>query len=68
VLVAVQIFDGMSASVFAVVVRLIVADVAFGTGHFNLAQGIVGTSMLASYISDRFRCCICLPRNLATSA
>ena len=25
-------------------VPLIVADVAFGSGHFNLAQGIVGTA------------------------
>src|ERR1700758_5233209 len=63
VLVAVQVFDGITASVFAVMVPLIVADVAFGTGHFNLAQGIVGTAtgigaslstVLAGYASDRF--------------
>src|SRR5262249_13771353 len=62
-LVAVQLFDGITASVFAVMVPLIVADVAFGTGHFNLAQGIVGTAtgigaslstVLAGYVSDRF--------------
>jgi len=62
-LVAVQIFDGITASVFAVMVPLIVADVAFGTGHFNLAQGIVGTAtgigaslstVLAGYVSDHF--------------
>jgi predicted MFS family arabinose efflux permease len=62
-LVAVQIFDGITAAVFAVMVPLIVADVAFGTGHFNLAQGIVGTAtgigaslstVFAGYISDRF--------------
>ena len=61
-LVAVQIFDGITAAVFAVMVPLIVADVAFGSGHFNLAQGIVGTAtgigaslstVLAGYISDR---------------
>ena len=61
-LVAVQVFDGITAAVFAVMVPLIVADVAFGTGHFNLAQGIVGTATgigaslstaLAGYISDK---------------
>jgi predicted MFS family arabinose efflux permease len=44
-------------------IPLIVADVAFGSGHFNLAQGVVGTStgigaslstVLAGYVSDRF--------------
>lgn len=62
-LVAVQIFDGITAAVFSVMVPLIVADVAFGSGHFNLAQGIVGTAtgigaslstVLAGYASDRF--------------
>ena len=63
VLVAVQVFDGITASVFAVMIPLIVADVAFGTGHFNLAQGIVGTAtgigaslstVLAGYVTDLF--------------
>ena len=62
-LVAVQVFDGVTAAVFAVMVPLIVADVAFGSGHFNLAQGIVGTAtgigaslstVLAGYVSDKF--------------
>src|SRR6201999_2843525 len=62
-LVAVQIFDGVTAAVFAVMVPLIVADVACGSGHFNLAQGIVGTAtgigaslstVLAGYVSDKF--------------
>ncbi len=61
-LVAVQIFDGITAAVFSVMVPLIVADVTFGTGHFNLAQGTVGTAtgigaslstVLAGYISDK---------------
>src|SRR5262249_62204268 len=43
-LVAVQIFDGITAAVFSVIVPLIVADVAFGSGHFNLALGIIGTA------------------------
>ncbi|MEI9925324.1 MAG: MFS transporter [Bradyrhizobium sp.] len=62
-LVAVQVFDGVTAAVFSVMIPLIVADVAFGSGHFNFAQGIVGTAMgigaslstvLAGYASDRF--------------
>jgi len=62
-LVAVQAFDGITAAVFSVMVPLIVADIAFGTGHFNLAQGIVGTAtgigaslstVLAGYASDQF--------------
>jgi len=62
-LVAAQVFDGITAAVFSVMVPLIVADVAFGSGHFNLAQGIVGTAVgigaslstvLAGYVSDKF--------------
>jgi MFS family permease len=62
-LVMVQLFDGVTAAVFAVMIPLIVADVAFGSGHFNLAQGIVGTAtgigaslstLLAGYVSDTF--------------
>ena len=43
-LVAVQVFDGITAAVLSVMVPLIVADVAYGSGHFNLAQGVVGTA------------------------
>jgi MFS family permease len=62
-LVGVQVFDGITAAVFSVMIPLIVADVAFGSGHFNLAQGVVGTAtgigaslstVLAGYVSDRF--------------
>jgi predicted MFS family arabinose efflux permease len=62
-LVAAQVFDGITAAVFSVMVPLIVADVAFGSGHFNLAQGVVGTAtgigaslstVLAGYVSDVF--------------
>jgi predicted MFS family arabinose efflux permease len=61
-LVAVQVFDGVTAAVFSVMIPLVVADVAFGSGHFSLAQGIVGTAtgigaslstVLAGYVSDR---------------
>ncbi|HET7887350.1 MAG TPA: MFS transporter [Bradyrhizobium sp.] len=62
-LVAVQVLDGITAAVFSVMIPLIVADVAFGSGHFNLAQGVVGTAtgigaslstLVAGYASDKF--------------
>ncbi len=62
-LLAVQLLDGITAAVFAVMVPLVVADLTRGTGHFNLGQGILGTatgigaalsSTLAGYITDRF--------------
>ena len=62
-LVAIQVFDGITAAVFAVMIPLIVADITFGSGHFNLAQGIVGTAtgigaslsnVLAGYVGDKF--------------
>ena len=43
-LVVVQLLDGVTAAVFAVMVPLVVADLTRGTGHFNLGQGIVGTA------------------------
>ena len=65
-----QVFDGITAAVFSVMVPLIVADVAFGSGHFNLAQGIVGTAtgigaslstVLAGYVSDKLGSSVGLP-------
>jgi MFS family permease len=62
-LVAVQVLDGITAAVLSVLIPLVVADVAFGSGHFNLAQGVVGTAIgigaslstvLAGYVSDKF--------------
>src|SRR6202030_2779036 len=62
-LVAVQVFDGITAAVFSVMIPLVIADIAFGSGHFSLAQGIVGTAtgigaslstVLAGYVSDKF--------------
>jgi MFS family permease len=62
-IVVVQFLDGVTAAMFAVMVPLIVADLTRGTGHFNLGQGIVGTSTgigaslsatLAGYITDHF--------------
>jgi MFS family permease len=62
-LVIVQLLDGVTAAVFSVMVPLVVADLTRGTGHFNLGQGILGTSIgigaslsatLAGYMSDHF--------------
>jgi predicted MFS family arabinose efflux permease len=62
-LVAAQLLDGITASVFAVMVPLVIVDVTRSTGHFNLGQGIVGTTIgigasvsttYAGYLSDHF--------------
>lgn len=62
-LVIVQLLDGITAAVFAVMVPLVTADLTRGTGHFNLGQGIIGTfvgigasisATLAGYLSDHF--------------
>jgi MFS family permease len=62
-LVMVQALDGISAAVLGVLVPLTIADTTRGTGHFNLAQGVVGcgvgigaslSTTLAGYMSDRF--------------
>ena len=62
-LVAVQLLDGVTASVIGVMVPLMIADLTRGTGHFNLGQGIIGTmtgigaslsTTVAGYASDHF--------------
>jgi MFS family permease len=62
-LVAVQLLDGITASVLGVLVPLVIADLTRGTGHFNLGQGIVGTTTgigaslsttFAGFVADRF--------------
>ena len=61
-LVAAQVFDGISASVLGVMVPLVVSDATRRTGRFNLALGAVGTGMgigaalstaLAGVMADR---------------
>jgi predicted MFS family arabinose efflux permease len=60
-LVVAQVFDGIAASVFTVMVPFVVADITRGSGRFNLSLGIVGTgtgigaslsTSLAGYVSD----------------
>ena len=62
-LVAVQLLDGITAATLGVMVPLMIADIARGTGHFNFAQGIIGTAVgigasisptLSGYLSDQF--------------
>jgi len=62
-LVAVQVLDGISAVVLGILVPLVIADVTRGTGHFNLAQGFVGSAVgigaslsttIAGYVIDHF--------------
>lgn len=62
-LVAVQLLDGITAAVFGVMVPLVIADIAFGSGHFSFAQGVVGTAggigasvsnVIAGLAADRF--------------
>lgn len=63
ILVMVQMLDGVTAAVFAVLVPLVIADVTRGTGRFNLGQGIVGTTIgigasmsptYAGYLTDHY--------------
>ena len=63
VIVAVQFLDGISAAALGVLVPLVTADTTRGTGHFNLAQGVVGVAVaigaslgttIAGYVSDMF--------------
>lgn len=63
VLPVIQLLDGISASIFGVLVPLVVVDVTYGSGHFNVAQGIVGTAtgigasvslLFAGYVAHRF--------------
>jgi MFS family permease len=58
-----QALDGVSAAVLAVLFPLIIADIAWEGGRFNLALGIVGSAMgigaalsttLAGYAFDHF--------------
>ncbi len=44
-LVAIQILDGIGAGIFGVVSVIVVADLARGTGRFNLIQGAINTGV-----------------------
>jgi MFS family permease len=62
-LIAIQVLDGLAATVFMITAPLVIADVTRGTGRFNVAQGAIGTATAAGaalsttvtgYIVDRF--------------
>jgi MFS family permease len=62
-LIAAQVLDGVTAAAINVLTPLIIADIARGTGRFNLAQGIVGTfggvgaalsTTLSGYVAQSF--------------
>jgi MFS family permease len=62
-LVAVQLLDGLTGAVFAVLVPLTIADLTRDTGRFNLTQGLVGamtgigaslSPTFAGFVSDTF--------------
>lgn len=63
VIVAVQMFDVISAAVLGVLLPLRIADLTHNSGRFNLVQGIVGcatgigasiSTTKAGYLADRF--------------
>lgn len=54
-LVVVQLLDGISAAVLGVMLPLVVADVTRGTGRFNFALGVVGsTAGVGAAVSTTF--------------
>jgi len=61
--VAIQVFDGIAAASFGIMVPLVASDIAGRSGHFNLSLGYVGLAIgigatlgttLAGWIADRF--------------
>jgi MFS family permease len=61
--VLIQIFDGIAAASFGIMVPLVTSDIAGRSGHFNLSLGFIGLAIgvgatvsttLAGWIGDRF--------------
>jgi MFS family permease len=62
-LIALQVFDGIGAACFGIMVPLIVSDIAGRSGHFNLSLGAVGfaigvgstfSTSAAGWLADHF--------------
>jgi MFS family permease len=62
VIIVVQALDGICGAVLGVLVPLVLADISRGTGHFNLAQGLVAcatglgaaaSTAVAGYLATR---------------
>jgi len=61
--VLIQVFDGIAAASFGVMVPLVTSDIAGRSGHFNLSLGFIGLAIgvgatvsttLAGWIGDQF--------------
>jgi MFS family permease len=44
-LISLQVFDGVAAAIYGVLLKLVTSDLAAGTGRFNLLQGAVQSAM-----------------------
>jgi MFS family permease len=44
-IIAIQLFDGLGAAVFGVLTPLIVADIAWDTGHYTTCLGVIGLAV-----------------------
>ncbi len=62
-LISLQVVDGIGAGIYGVVLILMMSDLSYGTGYFNLLQGTVyaavglgvaASSVIAGYMIDRF--------------
>ena len=52
-LISLQMFDGVAAAIYGVLLTLVVADLAKGTGRFNFLQGAVQSAMgLGAFLSN----------------
>lgn len=58
-----KLLDGIGAGIFGAIPPLVIADLMWGTGRYNVAQGFVGTAqgigastigLVAGLIVDRF--------------
>jgi MFS family permease len=52
-LISLQAFDGVAAAIYGVLLTLVTADLAKGTGRFNLLQGSIQSAMgLGGFLSN----------------
>jgi MFS family permease len=45
ILIGIQVLDGIGAGIFGVVSVLVIADLTYGSGRFNLALGAITTAV-----------------------
>jgi hypothetical protein len=52
-LISLQVFDGVAAAIYGVLLTLVTADLAKGTGRFNFLQGSIQSAMgLGGFLSN----------------